>query len=124
MLVQGKDGLKVGDPQFTAAVDDVVDTLGRPKHVERGREPATRKGNEGNVSATAAPRSSPSSSPATRTPPRSASSAPLAAVAALQKAHPEVALAQFGDASAEKEIGEAFEEDFQKAEVLSLPITL
>ena len=50
--------------------------------------------------------------------------ASLAAVAALQKAHPEVELAQFGDASAEKEIGKAFEEDFQKAEVRSLPITL
>ena len=32
--------------------------------------------------------------------------------------------AQFGDASADKEIGEAFEKDFKKAEVLSLPITL
>ena len=50
--------------------------------------------------------------------------APLATVAALQKAHPEVAVGEFGDASAEKEIGEAFEEDFQKAEFLSLPITL
>jgi RND superfamily putative drug exporter len=50
--------------------------------------------------------------------------APLATVAALQQQHPEVLLGQFGDASAEKEIGEAFEEDFQKAEFLSLPITL
>ncbi len=33
-------------------------------------------------------------------------------------------MGEFGDASAEKEIGEAFEEDFQKAEFLSLPITL
>ena len=31
---------------------------------------------------------------------------------------------QFGDASADKAISKAFEEDFQKAEVLSLPITL
>ena len=50
--------------------------------------------------------------------------APLAAVAALQKQHPEVVMGEFGDASAEKEIGEAFEKDFQKAEFLSLPITL
>jgi uncharacterized membrane protein YdfJ with MMPL/SSD domain len=35
-----------------------------------------------------------------------------------------VLLGEFGDASAEKEIGEAFDEDFQKAEFLSLPITL
>ena len=50
--------------------------------------------------------------------------APLATVAALQKAHPEVTVGEFGDASSEKQIGEAFEEDFKKAEVLSLPITL
>ena len=50
--------------------------------------------------------------------------APLAAVASLQKQHPEVLLGEFGDASAEKQIGKAFEEDFKKAEFLSLPITL
>ena len=49
---------------------------------------------------------------------------PLAAVSRLQEQHPEVQLGEFGDASAEKEIGEAFEEDFKKAEFLSLPITL
>ena len=50
--------------------------------------------------------------------------APLATVAALQQEHSNVTLGQFGDASAEKEISKAFEEDFQKAEAFSLPITL
>ena len=48
----------------------------------------------------------------------------LAATAAAQKANPQVFVGQFGDASADKAISKAFEEDFQKAEVLSLPITL
>jgi RND superfamily putative drug exporter len=50
--------------------------------------------------------------------------ATLVATAAAQRAHPEVTIAQFGDASAGKALSEAFEEDFQRAEFLSLPITL
>ena len=40
---------------------------------------------------------------------------PLATVAAAQKANPDFRIEEFGDASAEKGIGESFEEDFQKA---------
>ena len=50
--------------------------------------------------------------------------ATLAATAAAQKANPAVFVGQFGDASADKAISKAFEDDFKKAEVLSLPITL
>ena len=50
--------------------------------------------------------------------------ASLAAVAAAQKAHPELRIEQFGDASADKALNDAFEKDFQQAETLSLPITL
>ena len=48
----------------------------------------------------------------------------LAAVAAAQKAHPELRIEQFGDASAAKALNAQFEKDFQRAETLSLPITL
>ncbi len=48
----------------------------------------------------------------------------LEAVAALQKEHPGFRVEQFGDGSAEKALNKAFEEDFQKAEFTSLPITL
>ena len=48
----------------------------------------------------------------------------LEAVAAVDRRHPELRIEQFGDASADKAISEAFEDDFQKAEVTSLPITL
>ncbi|MGH2839339.1 MAG: MMPL family transporter [Solirubrobacteraceae bacterium] len=50
--------------------------------------------------------------------------APLAAVAAAQKAHSDLRIEEFGDASAGKALSEQFEDDFQKAETLSLPITL
>src|SRR3954451_798333 len=47
-----------------------------------------------------------------------------AAVDQAQKAHPGVRVAQFGDASAGKAMDERIGKDFQKAESLSLPITL
>jgi uncharacterized membrane protein YdfJ with MMPL/SSD domain len=48
----------------------------------------------------------------------------LATTKALQKAHPEFSISQFGDASSEIELGGVFESDMKKAETLSLPITL
>jgi uncharacterized membrane protein YdfJ with MMPL/SSD domain len=50
--------------------------------------------------------------------------APLKAVAAAQRAHPELRIEEFGDASASKALSQQFDDDFQKAETLSLPITL
>jgi uncharacterized membrane protein YdfJ with MMPL/SSD domain len=48
----------------------------------------------------------------------------LAAVARSQAAHPGFRIEEFGDASARRAISEAFEEDARQAEFLSLPITL
>jgi len=48
----------------------------------------------------------------------------LAATAAAQRAHPDLRIEQFGDASAEEAISKMFSDDFKKAEVLSIPITL
>ena len=50
--------------------------------------------------------------------------ATLAVTKAVQKDHPDFYVAQFGSASSEKELMNAFEKDLQKAETLSLPITL
>jgi uncharacterized membrane protein YdfJ with MMPL/SSD domain len=50
--------------------------------------------------------------------------ATLAVTKAVQKANPDFTVAQFGSASSEKELMGAFEKDLQKAETLSLPITL
>ena len=48
----------------------------------------------------------------------------LAATAAAQKAHPELRIEQFGDASTGKAVSKMFADDLKKAETLSLPITL
>ena len=50
--------------------------------------------------------------------------APLDAVAALDKQQTGYRIEEFGEASADKALSQAFEDDFRKAEVTSLPITL
>jgi RND superfamily putative drug exporter len=48
----------------------------------------------------------------------------LDAVAGVQRAHPDLRVEEAGGASADKLIGEAIDQDFVRAEQLSLPITL
>jgi RND superfamily putative drug exporter len=48
----------------------------------------------------------------------------LAAVKRVQGANPDLRVEEFGDASSSKALDKAFEDDFKKAETLSLPITL
>jgi uncharacterized membrane protein YdfJ with MMPL/SSD domain len=123
VLVQGKDGLKVGDPKFKAAVGGVVAGLERTKGVAKVESPFDPE-NRGNVSDDGRSALVTFELPGDEDKAKDAVAAPLATVAKLQQQHPEVTLGEFGDASAEKEIGDAFDEDFQKAETLSLPITL
>ncbi len=123
VLVQGKGSVKVGDPAFTAAVDDVVTRLEGVKHLDKIESPLA-EGNEGQLSEDG--RSAlvtfevlgDDDQITDRVTPT------LAATAAAQKANPDVFVGQFGDASADEAISKAFEDDFQKAEFLSLPITL
>ena len=48
----------------------------------------------------------------------------LAATAAVQRAHPRLFIGEFGDGSANKAINKRVAQDFQKAEITSLPVTL
>jgi len=123
VLVQGKDGLKVGDPAFTAGVRDVVSSLEQTKDVSKVESPLDPEFAD-NVSDDGRSVLVNFELPGDDDKARDAVEAPLATVATLQEEHPEILLGQFGDASADKEIGEAFDEDFRKAEFLSLPITL
>ena len=123
VLVQGKDGLKVGDPKYTAAVEDVVAKLESTKGVSKVESPLDPQHRD-NVSDDGRSVIVNFELPGDEDVAKDAVAAPLAAVDQLQRQHPEVLLGEFGDASAEKEIGKAFEEDFQRAEFLSLPITL
>ena len=124
VLVQGRKDLKVGDAGFTAIVSDVVDRL--KQHARRLATSRTRccPQHAGNVSKDGRSVLVDFDLPGDEDAAAEAVDAPLAATAALQRAHPEATIAQFGDASAEKGLSAALEEDFQKAEFLSLPITL
>ena len=48
----------------------------------------------------------------------------LAATAAVQAAHPQFTLGEIGDASINKAVNTRLGDDFQKAEITSLPVTL
>jgi uncharacterized membrane protein YdfJ with MMPL/SSD domain len=127
VLVRSENGARAGDPEFTAVVNDVTRELRATDHVTHIESPLTPE-NEGNIS--------PDGRSALVTfeipePPDDSSTevadlveAPLATVSSLDESHPEFRIEQFGDASADKALSESFEEDFQQAEVTSLPITL
>ena len=48
----------------------------------------------------------------------------LAATAAVQRAHPQLRVGEFGDGSANKAINDRFAADFRRAEFTSVPVTL
>ncbi|MGI5162037.1 MMPL family transporter [Microbispora sp. CA-102843] len=123
VLVQSREGtLTVTDPDFRRAVEDVkraVEATGQVEHVrtpyDKEPSPVTQnrrttlvqfdmKGDGG----TAEERIQPV----------------LDAVARVQGAHPGLRVEEAGAASSGKLIGEAIDEDFVRAEQLSLPITL
>ena len=123
VLVQGVRGVTAGDPRLQSAVRDVVRRLRAVPHVGEVRS-ALQDGQAGLVSQdgksvlvtfkiagedqTATDRVD----------------ATLAATSAAAMAHPDVRIEQFGGASADKALSKAFDEDFKRAEFLSLPITL
>src|SRR4051795_8784421 len=123
VLVQSRDGkLKVTDPKFKTAVAGVVTELKSAKDVVDVQSPL-KKGNEGQVSKDGRSALVTFSIPGdeeldTKVVPS------LNATAAAQRAHPDLRIEQFGDASADKALGASLDDDFRRAEFLSLPITL
>ena len=123
VLIQGKGSVKVGDATFTAAVNDTVSRLERVNGVDEIESPLAN-GNEGQISKDGRSALVTFEIPGDEDVAAERVDGALAATAAAQKANRQVFVGQFGDASADKAVSEAFEADFQKAEVLSLPITL
>jgi uncharacterized membrane protein YdfJ with MMPL/SSD domain len=124
VLVQARrPGLTANDPAFVAGIRDVVARLRRFPTVVDVQSPLTAA-NQGQISADR--RSAlvdfdivgDSEQAKDRVGPI------LAAVAAIDARHPQLRIEEFGDASADKALSKAFEDDFRKAELLSLPITL
>jgi RND superfamily putative drug exporter len=124
VLVQSEDGVTADDPGFRATVEDVVRQLEQTDNVVNIKSPLT-PANAGNVSEDGR------SALVTFEIPESSTresdelvETSLATVSTLDESHPGFRIEQFGDASADKELSESFESDFQQAEVTSLPITL
>jgi RND superfamily putative drug exporter len=128
VLIQSRDaGVTADDPAFRAVVDEVAAELEATENVIDVESPYFA-GSEGAISQDG--RSAlvtfeiPDPGEDGDVTNRDLVEAPLATVAALAEAHPEFRIEEFGDASADKEVGESFEDDFRQAEVTSLPITL
>jgi uncharacterized membrane protein YdfJ with MMPL/SSD domain len=124
VFIQARNGsLKVTDPAFKSVVKDVERRLDATPGVTEISSPldssnATQVSKDGRSALVTFEITGDPDTAADRVDPV------LATVAAAQKAHPSLRVEQFGDASADKAISKSFEDDFKRAEVLSLPITL
>src|SRR5918996_5861470 len=127
IMVRSHEGATARDPEFRAVVDEVVAELEGTEYVNKVESPYAA-GNRAQISADGSaalvefkipePPEASDASVEDRVEPA------LATAASLQDANPGFEVGQFGDASASKQLSESFEEDFQRAEVTSLPITL
>jgi RND superfamily putative drug exporter len=122
VLLQSRGGPLAG-AQYRAAVHDLVVRLSRTPAVARIESPLQR-GNEGMRSrdGTAALLTFQiTGDPATA---KDRVQPALAATAAVQRAHSEIFIGEFGDGSANQAVNERIQKDFQRAEITSLPVTL
>src|SRR5204863_1804854 len=113
----------VRSPRFRAAIDDVAGTVSRFATVRNVKSPL-RVGNEGQISRDRRSALVNFDIAGDKDKAQDRVGPILAAVAAAQGRHPQFRIEQFGDASADKALSKSFEDDFKKAETLSLPITL
>ncbi|MGH2951424.1 MAG: MMPL family transporter, partial [Solirubrobacterales bacterium] len=127
VLVRSENGARAGDPEFRAVVTNVVSELAATENVKQVESPFD-PGNQGRISADGTTAlvtfEIPDPGDDSDTEVTDLVDAPLATVSSLDDVHPQFRIEQFGDASADKALTESFEDDFQQAEVTSLPITL
>jgi uncharacterized membrane protein YdfJ with MMPL/SSD domain len=115
------DELTVEDPEFQTAISDVTGRLSQIRYVEDVQSPLTGDSEisaDGHAALVGFEIAGDSTETADRVDPT------LAAVAAIQKAHPDLDIEQFGGASADKAIDKVIKGDLGKAGMLSLPVTL
>jgi uncharacterized membrane protein YdfJ with MMPL/SSD domain len=123
VLVQGRGGVRFGEPIFTAAVRDLVRRLGSLGTVNDIRSPLpdanrTVRSADGR-SALITFNVAGDFNQAQRN-----VDAALQATAATARAYPQLRVAEFGAASANKALGRAYISDALKAEYTSVPVTL
>jgi RND superfamily putative drug exporter len=123
VLIQGRNGVTTLDSSFRVAVNDVTGALRRIPTVREVESPlapgnAAQLSPDGRSALVTFDLLGDEDQLDTRI------ETVLAAVAAVQKRHPDVRVEEFGDASVNKAVSDSFEDDLRKAETLSLPITL
>ena len=115
VLIQSRS-LRASDPAFRAAIDDVVARLSKvadARNVRKGQTSA-----DGHSALVELDIRGDKDEAVDKIDPV------LDAVAAAQRTHPGFVIGEFGDASAQKAVDTAYEDDLGKAGTLSLPITL
>ena len=122
VLIQSKT-LKAHDPEYRAVVRDFEKRMDALPEANKLASPY-QKGSNGLTSPDKHSVLVSFEVPGTATQTDKRVDATLAVTKAVQKDHPEFFIAQFGDASSNKELMETFQGDLHKAETLSLPVTL
>jgi RND superfamily putative drug exporter len=120
VLIQSQNGVNNRSPEFRQVVATTVERLRTTPHVRKIESPY-EKGNQGTLS------SDGKSALVTFVIPGSDTGdvePALSTVSKLDSQQPGYRIEEFGDASADKALSDAFADDFRKAEVTSLPITL
>jgi RND superfamily putative drug exporter len=115
------DESTVKDPEFKAAVQDVVSHLSKVPYVQDVKSPldgASAVSEDGHAALVDFHVAGDSTEAQDRIDPV------LAAVAAAQERHPDLAVEQIGDASATKAVDETIGDDLASAGMLSIPVTL
>jgi uncharacterized membrane protein YdfJ with MMPL/SSD domain len=115
------DKLTIKDPQFRAAVQDVTTSLSKVPYVESVKSPLKGESavsEDGHAALVDLDVAGDSTEAKDRIEPV------LAATAAVQKRHPDLAVEQFGSASANKAVNETITDDLASAGLLSVPVTL
>ena len=115
--------LTARDAAFRAAVDDVVRRMERLPEVASVASPYAQ-GNGGQITADGHAAIVQIKMRAGEDDAEDDVGALLAQTRAAASANPELRVEQFGDASAGKALGQMFDDDFKKAEFLSIPVTL
>jgi uncharacterized membrane protein YdfJ with MMPL/SSD domain len=121
VLVQGKGSIRSDGPEVTAAVDDVVKRLESTPGVKSVEKPITSEDGRSVLVDFSLPGTDEESDDAYL---EKAAVAPVATVAAVQKAHPEVRVEEFGDASYQKAMGAKQRADEAKERQISMGGTL
>jgi uncharacterized membrane protein YdfJ with MMPL/SSD domain len=123
ILVESKT-LKADAPEYRAVVRDLERRIDALPEANKVASPYGKLGGKGLISPDRHAVQVSFEVPGTAKQAEKQVDASLAVTKAVQREHPDFHVAQFGSASSNKELMAAFETDLQKAETLSLPITL